>query len=176
MLLQQLGIVFLAVVATAAGASIPSECAHCFVVGDESSSSAAENCSAGLQRFSDLQAALVAVTGLEAGPMSLPNGVRNCVSVSISEGLHEITAPVDLGNASVEFVGISSPPPTIRCNYMVNVDPKRIFDPSYSFVNFTLSFAGSERVSFAGVAFVGCPFPIRLETVRTVAILDSTFQ
>ena len=101
-----------------------------------------------------------------------------CVHVVVPAGHHVITAPVNFGNASVEIRGPVEAvrPPTIYCNYTVNVDNERIFDLNYSYVDFTLNFVGSQYVSFRGVEFAGCPYPLRLEGVRTVAVYNSIFQ
>ncbi len=128
-------------------------------------------------RCENLQAALSKMTDIR---MALrPEDASSCIRVDVPTGRHVITAPVDFGNASVAFVGAaegSTGPPTIHCNYTVDVDPDLIFDPEYIYVDFTMSFSGSEYVSFDGVELVGCSYPLRLERVRTVAIRNSTFQ
>ncbi len=132
-----------------------------------------------LQRFSSLQSALVMIAGLEAELLSSPpETLEKCVTVHISTGHHVITAPVDFGNASVKFLGSkgAAGSPTLHCNYTVEVDLKRILDPGYFDVDYTMKFVGSKYVSFDDVEFIGCPYPLRLERVRTVAIHSSTFQ
>ena len=150
------------------------DCFLCLAVGDEEQPwcppARGDGNNTVVMRLGDLQSALMMIARLDE--------VRGCVRVGLAAGRHVITAPVDFGNASVEFVGAegSSGPPTIYCNYTVDVDPDRIFDPGYFYVDYTMSFSGSEYVSFDGVEFVGCPYPLRLERVRTVAIHNNTFQ
>lgn len=125
-----------------------------------------------VQAFTALQPALEMIARLEMDSVSAPEGLEKCVTVSISPGYHLITAPVDMGNNSVVFVG-GDAPPIVRCNTS-EVDYERLFDPDYQ--DYSLRFVGSQQVSFVGVKFVSCPLPLRLERVRTVTIHNSTFQ
>jgi len=159
-----------------------SDCYYCFVVrGGERQHYDSSFCNASrvVQEFGDLQTALLMIAGLETNSLPLQDdGSSDCVYVGVL-GYHVITAPVDFGTASVEFMGLqeaTGSPPTIHCNYTVNVDPERIFDPDYSYVDYTVSFFRSERVSINGVRFISCPYPLKLEEVRDIVILDNTFQ
>ena len=125
----------------------------------------ARSCAANatLVQREDLQTALWL-----ARDLALSGDRRNCVGVVIPAGHHVITSPVDFGNASVAFTG-SAEATTVYCNYTVLVDNRRIF-------NYTLTFGGSGLVSFDSIEFVGCPYPLRLERIRTVAVHNSTFK
>ena len=157
-----------------------SNCFLCLAIGEQNFSACGvaegnnKTVNPTVQRFRDLQSALVMIAGLEARSLSPPERLEECVSVHISSGHHMITAPVDFGNTTAEFMGKGDA--IIHCNYTVEVDLERIFDPEYFYVNFTMQFVGSEYVLFDGIGFIGCPYPLRLESVRTVAIHNSTFQ
>jgi hypothetical protein len=58
----------------------------------------------------------------------------------------------------------------------VDVDESRIFDLEYNYTDYTFYFNRSEVVSFEMVQFVGCPFPLRLDTVAAVTVSNSTFR
>ena len=123
-------------------------------------------------RCPTLQGALHKAVNLS---MTLSEEDESSVRVAIPAGRHMITAPLDFGSASVALVG-SEEATTVFCNYTVMVDPKRIFDSSYFYIDYTLNFVESGSVSFDSVEFVGCPYPLRLERVKTVAVHNSTFQ
>ena len=56
------------------------------------------------------------------------------------------------------------------------MDESRIFDPEYNYTDYTFYFNRSEVVSFEMVQFVGCPYPLRLDTVAAVRIYNSSFR
>ena len=123
----------------------------------------------------DLQSALV-LAAQTAG--SEPVSSFDCVSIAVPAGDHLVTAPVHFGAASVYMFGSgeSSEDVTISCNYTVDVDESRIFEPEYNYTDYTFYFNRSEVVSFEMVQFVGCPYPLRLDTVAAVRIHNSTFR
>ena len=128
----------------------------------------------------DLQSALIAaaeLSGVESLEESKQN-VSDCVSIAVPAGDHLVTAPVHFGAASVHMFGSGerSEDVTISCNYTVDVDESRIFDLDYNYTDYTFYFNRSEVVSFEMVQFVGCPFPLRLDTVAAVRIHNSTFR
>lgn len=102
----------------------------------------------------------------------------NCVSISVPPGDHLVTAPVHFGSASVYMLGSgeSSEDVTISCNYTVDVDESRILDLDYNYTDYTFYFNRSRLVSFEMVQFVGCPYPLRLDTVAAVRVHNSTFR
>ena len=99
----------------------------------------------------------------------------DCVSIVVPAGDHLVTAPVHFGAASVHMFGSGerSEDVTISCNYTVDVDESRIFDLDYNYTDYTFYFNRSEVVSFEMVQFVGCPYPLRLDTVAAVMISNS---
>ena len=99
-----------------------------------------------------------------------PN-ISDCTSIIVPAGDHLVTAPVHFGAASVYMFGSgeSSEDVTISCNYTVDVD-------EYTYIDYTVYFNRSEVVSFEMVQFVGCPFPLRLDTVAAVTVSNSTFR
>lgn len=119
-------------------------------------------------RCLDLQAALLAVAKLEIEDA--------CVTVNIPPGQHLITVPVHFGSTSVQLISASSSPPTLQCNYTFDVDQTRIFDPEYVYVDYTMYFNRSEHFLMENLELLGCPYPLRLDTVNTVAIKNSNFQ
>ncbi len=128
----------------------------------------------------DLQSALAAAADL-SGVEILEESQRNisdCVSIAVPAGEHVVTEPVHFGAANVYIFGSgeSSEDVTISCNYTVDVDESRIFDLDYTYTDYTFYFNRSEAVSFEMVQFVGCPFPLRLDTVAAVRIRNSTFR
>ena len=131
---------------------------------------------------SDLQSALVAAAELSVVENQLEESQQqnssNCVLIAVSAGDHLVTAPVHFGAASVYMFGSgeSSEDVTISCNYTVDVDESRIFEPEYNYTDYTFYFNRSEVVSFEMVQFVGCPYPLRLDTVAAVRIHNSTFR
>jgi hypothetical protein len=130
----------------------------------------------------DLQSALALVAAADlSGVEKLEESQRNisdCISIAIPEGDHLVTAPVHFGAASVYMFGSgeSSEDVTISCDYTVDVDESRIFDLDYTYTDYTFYFNRSEVVSLEMVQFVGCPFPLRLDTVAAVGIRNSTFR
>ena len=127
----------------------------------------------------DLQSALVAAVELNSNS-GIENLVmkRNCVSIAVPAGDHLVTGPVHFGAASVYVFGSGerSEDVSISCNYTVDVDESRIFDVDYNYTDYTFYFNRSEVVSFEMVQFVGCPYPLRLDTVAAVRIHNSTFR
>ena len=127
----------------------------------------------------DLQSALVAAVELSSNS-GIENLVmeRNCVSIAVPAGDHLVTGPVHFGAASVYVFGSGerSEDVSISCNYTVDVDESRIFDLDYNYTDYTFYFNRSEVVSFEMVQFVGCPYPLRLDTVAAVRIHNSTFR
>ena len=128
----------------------------------------------------NLQSALAAAVKLSSknGMKNLERSTSDCVSIALPPGDHLVTAPVHFGEASVHMFGSgeSSEDVTISCNYTVDVDESRIFERNYSYTDYTFYFNRSEVVSFEMVQFVGCPFPLRLDTVAAVRIHNSTFR
>ena len=122
----------------------------------------------------NLQSALMMVVELDAEQQN----ISDCISIAVPAGDHLVTAPVHFGAASVYMFGSgeSSEDVTISCNYTVNVNESRIFDPEYNYTDYTFYFNRSEVVSFEMVQFVGCPYPLRLDTVAAVRISNSSFR
>ena len=118
----------------------------------------------------NLQSALMMVVDLTAQQQS----ISDCISIIVPAGDHLVTAPVHFGAASVHMFG--SGESSISCNYTVDVDESRIFDLDYSYTDYTFYFNRSEVVSFEMVQFVGCPFPLRLDTVAAVTVSNSIFR
>ena len=106
--------------------------------------------------------------------------VSNCVSIAIPVGVHFITEPIHFRSTNVHLFATegsdSNDTATIFCNYTVDVDESRIFDPDYNYTDYTLYFNRSEAVSFEKLKFIGCPYPIRLDTVTDIGVYSSTFQ
>jgi hypothetical protein len=104
--------------------------------------------------------------------------ISDCVSIAVPAGDHLVTAPIHFGAASVYILGSgeNSKDVTISCNYTVDVDESRIFERNYTYTDYTFYFNRSEAVSFEMVQFVGCPFPLRLDTVAAVTVSNSTFR
>ena len=145
--------------------------------GDQSDSES--NATAQWQCY-DLQSALAAAVKLSSknGMKNLERSTSDCVSIAVPAGDHSITAPVHFGAASVYMFGSgeSSEDVTISCNYTVDVDESRIFDLNYNYTDYNFYFNRSEVVSFEMVQFVGCPFPLRLDTVAAVTVSNSIFR
>ena len=122
----------------------------------------------------NLQSALMMVVELTAEQQN----TSDCVSIAVPAGDHLVTAPVHFGAASVHMFGSgeSSEDVTISCNYTVDVDESRIFDLDYNYTDYTFYFNRSEVVLFEMVQFVGCPFPLRLDTVAAITVCNSTFR
>ena len=134
-------------------------------------------------RCSDLQSALMMVVELiNTERQNISNSsnynTSNCVSIAVPAGDHLVTAPVHFGAASVYVFGSGerSEDVTISCNYTVDVDESRIFDLDYNYTDYTFYFNRSEVVSFEMVQFVGCPYPLRIDTVAAIRISNSTFR
>ena len=126
---------------------------------------------------SDLQSALVAAVNLNHS--SLRNSEQqNCISITVPPGDHSISAPVHFSDVSVSVFGAGGQADdvTILCNYTVDVNESRIFDLDYDYTDYTFYFNRSEVVSFENVQFVGCPYPLRLDTVATVIVCGCTFM
>ena len=122
----------------------------------------------------DLQSALIMVPSINGEQRN----TTNCVSIAVPAGDHLVTGPVDFGAASVYMFGSGerSEDVSISCNYTVDVDESRIFDLDYNYTDYTFYFNRSEVVSFEMVQFVGCPYPLRLDTIAAVRIHNSTFR
>ena len=134
----------------------------------------------------DLQSALVAAVELSSASNDAVNSsefsqqtdTSNCVSIVVPPGDHLVTAPVYFGetNAYIFGTGEMSDDVTISCNYTVDVNESRIFDLDYNYTDYTFYFNRSEVVSFEMVQFIGCPYPLRLDTVTAVSVSNSTFR
>ena len=122
----------------------------------------------------DLQSALVMVVDINGEQQN----TSNCAFIMVPAGDHLVTEPVHFGAASVYMFGSGerSEDVSISCNYTVDVDESRIFDLDYNYTDYTFYFNRSEVVSFEMVQFVGCPYPLRLDTVATVMVSDSKFR
>ena len=132
----------------------------------------------------DLQSALEAAA---AGMLNQVNSTldreegqntSNCVSIMLPPGDHFISAPLYFGATSLYLFGLGEGPDdvTIFCNYTVDVNESRMFDPNYNYTDYTFYFDRSQQVSIENVQFVGCPFPLRMDTVATVGVFNSTFR
>ena len=134
----------------------------------------------------DLQTALMLAVDLTIGKASqLGNGTQDhqnistdCVSILLPPGDHFITAPVHFGAANVSIfgTGTQSSDVSVFCDYTVDVDESRIFNRSYNYTDYTFYFNRSEVVSLERLQFIGCPYPLRLDTVATVDVHNSTFR
>lgn len=124
-------------------------------------------------RCSSLQSALEFILKLNTSEN------YSCISVLIPSGRHVIDSPVHLGSTSVQLIGLqngSGSSPTIYCTYKVDVDLDRQFDLSYVYLDYTLYFKRSRYVSIVNLDMFGCQFPLRLDTIGTVRIINSSFQ
>ena len=128
----------------------------------------------------DLQSALVAAAGFNHSSLDTVENFKqqNCISIAVPPGNHSLSAPVQFNNASVSVFGTGGEPDdvTIVCNYSVDVNESRIYDMDYDYTDYTFYFNRSEVVSFESVQFVGCPYPLRLDTVATVRVRNSIFR
>lgn len=131
-----------------------------------------------LWNCTDLQSALITIATLDLNSTSPPGDTANCVTINIPPGLHFITAPVHLGSTNVQLVGLGqgSAMTTVQCDYTIDVDETRIFDPEYSYVDYTVYFNRSEYFMMSNMDFMDCPYPFRLDTLRTVVIKNTSFQ
>ena len=127
----------------------------------------------------DLQSALLAAVDLSSD-LAVPENSeqQNCTSLAVPPGVHLISSPAQFFSSNLNMFGTgeSSDDVTIFCNYTVDVDESRIFDLNYSYTDYTFYFNRSEMVSFEGVQFVSCPYPLRLDTIATVRVANSTFR
>ncbi len=103
------------------------------------------------------------------------------VSVLIPAGEYVLESPVHVGSTSVELVGVQSsaaslPLTNIRCTYHIKVDQNQLFNLSYVYTDYSLYFNNSKSVFISNIAMRGCQFPIRLDTIGTVEINNSSFQ
>ena len=122
----------------------------------------------------DLQSALMIAVELE----DKQQDTSNCISIAVPPGDHLVTEPVYFGAANVSIFGTGqrSDDVTIFCNYTVDVNESWIFDLDYNYTDYTFYFNRSEVVSFEMVQFIGCPYPLRLDTVAAVTMSNSTFR
>ena len=128
-------------------------------------------------RCSDLQSALEAAENLFIDLPEQQNS-PSCISIEVPPGDHLITTPIHFNATSVYIYGIGERANnvTIFCNYTVDVNESRIYDMDYDYTDYTFYFNRSEVVSFECVQFVGCPYPLRLDTVATVRVHNSIFR
>ena len=102
---------------------------------------------------------------------------RSCVFITIPSGRHFITATTFFhSNLSAHFIG-SGDNVTLLCNYATPTS--RMLTPFSSLSDpkdYTWYFNQSESISFENLNFEGCPYPIRLDTVATISIRDSSFR
>ena len=126
----------------------------------------------------DLQSALVIAVNLSLGPAAENSEQQDCICIAVPPGDHSISAPVHFNDASVSVFGTGGQPDdvTILCNYTVDVNESRIFDLDYDYTDYTFYFNRSDIVLFENVQFVGCPYPLRIDTVATVKVCGCTFM
>ena len=169
-------VAFLAGLVVQPALSFPPECSVVVTIGGSNRQCTRTRQSGSMDQWQcdNLQSALMVVVDLTAEQQS----ISDCTSIIVPPGDHLVTAPVHFGAASVYMFGSgeSSEDVTISCNYTVDVDESRIFDLNYSYTDYTFYFNRSEVVSFEMVQFVGCPFPLRLDTVAAVRIHNSIFR
>ena len=129
-------------------------------------------------QYPDLQSALVAAVNLSLSPVGENSRQQDSVCIEVPPGDHTLSAPIHFSNASVSLFGTGEEPDdvTIVCNYSVDVNESRIYDMDYDYTDYTFYFNRSEVVSFEGVQFVDCPYPLRLDTVATVRVCNSIFR
>ena len=126
----------------------------------------------------DLQSALIIAVELGDQITVGQQNTSNCVSIAVPPSDHLVTAPVYFGGTNLYIFGTGemSDDVAISCNYTMDVNESRIFDLDYNYTDYTFYFNRSEVVSFEMVQFIGCPYPLRLDTIETVRILNSTFR
>ncbi len=141
----------------------------------------------------ELQSALNLLSNIDrSSSNSTDNSIEDCVLLLIPDGEpHYITTPLFLGGTNVHFIGISQTEdisnraglngsmlqlPSIICDYTIDVDLSRIFDPNYNYKDYVLYFNRSRAVSFRNIELSNCPYPIRLNTVVQVDIHNSLFR
>ena len=124
-------------------------------------------------RCGSLQSALEFVLKLNTSVNS-----STCISVLIPTGQHMIDSPVHLGSTSLQLIGLQngSESPTIYCTYRIDVDLDRLFDLDYVYLDYTLYFNRSRSVGIYNLNMFGCQFPLRLDTIGTVRIANTSFQ
>ena len=129
-------------------------------------------------RCADLQSALEATFVDTLFDLPEQQGTPSCISIEVPPGDHLITTPIHFNATSVYIYGTGEKASnvTISCNYTVDVNESRIFDLDYDYTDYTFYFNRSEVVSFENVQFVGCPYPLRLDTVGTVRVCNSIFR
>ena len=129
----------------------------------------------------DLQSALKTAVDILGDDNSLmesgttQQNSSNCVQIKVPPGDHFISAPLYFGATSLYLFGLGEGPDdvTIFCTYTVDVNESRMFDSNY---DYTFYFDRSQQVSIENVQFVGCPFPLRMDTVATVGVDQSMFR
>ena len=87
----------------------------------------------------------------------------DCITILIPSGHHLVTSPVNFGAASVSFVGLNTDV-TVLCDYEPN--PER---------QYTWYFNQSYEVIIENVNFMNCPYPVRMDTVRSISISNTSF-
>ena len=132
----------------------------------------------------DLQSALIAAVELSSDNGVIENSelsqqnTSSCISIAVPPGDHLVTAPVHFNATNLYLLGTGerSDDVTISCNYTVDVNESRIFEVDYNYTDYTFYFNRSEVVSFEMVQFIGCPYPLRLDTVAAVTVSNLTFR
>ena len=133
---------------------------------------------------SDLQAAMEAIGAVaqvgrsifgSGSTASLLGLSPDCAVLVVPSGVHYITAPVYFGNTSVHLIGTNDTS-TIHCNYSLDVNKERVFEPDYEYPDYVMYFNRSASVGFEGVEFIGCPYPFRVDTVSRVSVENSRFR
>lgn len=169
---------------------------NCTVVSDHCARGDSWMCAdlqSALNKLADLSQSQVQDSPLDPtiGSIQAPSGNStaepiDCVLLLLPVGEpHVITTPLFLGNLSVIFTGVPNLDsksvdstlllPTLVCDYTVDVNLERIFDPDYEYIDYVLYFNRSELVVFDNLEFYNCPYPIRLNTVNRIRITNSTF-
>lgn len=126
----------------------------------------------------DLQSALTKAVNLSSGYTAEIPERQNCVAIAVPPGDHLLKAPIYFNVSRVHIYGSGekSQNSSIFCNYSVNVNLTRIFDPDYVYTDYTFYFNNSEMVSFENVQLVGCPYPLRLDSIVIVRVHNSIFR
>lgn len=134
-------------------------------------------------RCASLQSALTAIPVIAGEITNLASlyeeessaNFSDCVTVNIPSGQHVIGTPVYFGNISVQIIGTAQNV-MLTCDYTIEVNLDRLFDPTYFYVNSTMYFDRSEYFMMQEVSMFGCGFPLRLDRVGRVVIQHSSFQ
>ena len=153
-----------------------STCLHTFTIRTLTTSSACEliksvnytSMQPSVWDCADLQTTLRTISSLDFSislSSSISGALSNCVSVVVPPGRHFITGPLHMGNSSVQLTAVLNNTATIYCNYVAD-----------SNINYMLYFDHSELFSMNNLILKGCPFPLRLDSVRMVRIRNSVFQ